>query len=143
MLSIVTASLLGVKGFGELGIITVFVSNVNRLLSFRMGDVVVKYMGEALERGETRSAPRRWSKPPALIEGAHLAGGLWRPGAAGARWARPVSPKIAALAPLFLLYGVSILANITTETATGVLQVTGHFRSQALINLAQSVLVAG
>ncbi|MRR52729.1 MAG: hypothetical protein EG825_17800, partial [Rhodocyclaceae bacterium] len=52
VLSIVTANLLGVALFGLLGIITGFVANVNRLLSFRMGDVVVKYMGEALAHGE-------------------------------------------------------------------------------------------
>ena len=39
------------------------VSNVNRLLSFRMGDVVVKYMGEHLAEEKNRP-PRRWSKPP-------------------------------------------------------------------------------
>ncbi len=44
--------------------------------------------------------------------------------------------------PLFLIYGLSILSNITTETATGVLQVGGHYKSQALINFLQSVATA-
>ena len=42
--SIFAARLLGVAGFGVLGTITVFTSTINRLFSFRMGELVVKYM---------------------------------------------------------------------------------------------------
>ncbi|MBE0699617.1 MAG: oligosaccharide flippase family protein, partial [Anaerolineaceae bacterium] len=48
----------------------------------------------------------------------------------------------AGVAPLFLVFGISILVNIITESAVGVLQVTNHYRSQALINLLQTVVVA-
>lgn len=140
ILSIVTANLLGVAVFGLLGIITGFVSNVNRLLSFRMGDVVVKYMGESLARGE-RERAAAVVKLAGLVEaGTSLLafGALALLAPLGATY----FAKDAALTPLFMVYGLSILANITTETATGVLQVTNHFRSQALINLVQSVVVA-
>lgn len=140
ILSIVTANLLGVAVFGTLGIVTGFVSNINRLLSFRMGDVVVKYMGEALARGEKERAGAV-VRLAALVETATslLAfGALVLLAPLGARF----FAKDAALEPLFVIFGLSILANIAVETATGVLQVTNHFRSQALINLAQSVLVA-
>ena len=140
ILSIVTANLLGVAVFGTLGIVTGFVSNINRLLSFRMGDVVVKYMGEALARGEKERAGAV-VRLAALVETATslLAfGALVLLAPLGARF----FAKDAALEPLFVIFGLSILANIAAETATGVLQVTNHFRSQALINLAQSVLVA-
>ena len=41
--------LLGIDGYGlASGIIMLFASNVNRLLSFRMSEVMVKYLGEAL-----------------------------------------------------------------------------------------------
>ena len=40
--------LLGSAGYGLLTIVMDFASNTNRLLSFRMSEVVVKYMGEAL-----------------------------------------------------------------------------------------------
>src|SRR5512145_221559 len=40
--------LLGDSGYGLLTIIMDFASNTNRLLSFRMSEVVVKYVGEAL-----------------------------------------------------------------------------------------------
>lgn len=140
ILSIVTANLLGVAVFGLLGIITGFVANVNRLLSFRMGDVVVKYMGEALARGDKARAAAV-VKVAGLVEaGTSLLafGALALLSPLGARF----FAHNAALSPLFLIFGLSILANFATETATGVLQVTNHFRSQALINLAQSVLVA-
>jgi hypothetical protein len=61
---IVTANLLGVAGVAvPMGIITGFVADVNRLLSFRMNDVVVRYVGEAMARGEEGNRPRRWSRP--------------------------------------------------------------------------------
>ena len=140
ILSIVTANLLGVAVFGLLGIITGFVSNVNRLLSFRMGDVVVKYMGESLARGETERAAAVVKLAGLVETGTSLLafGALTLLAPLGARF----FAKDMALTPLFLIFGLSILANFSTETATGVLQVTNHFRSQALINLVQSVLVA-
>ena len=47
--SIFAARLLGIFDFGVLGTITVFATTVNRLFSFRMGEVVVKYLGDFLE----------------------------------------------------------------------------------------------
>lgn len=140
VLTIVTAGVLGIRDFGVLGIITNFVSNVNRLLSFRMGDVVVKYMGEALAVGETERAS-------AVVKAAGLLEGITSLAAFGvlmllAPWAAANTAHDPTVTALIVLFGTSILANLTTETATGVLQVTGHFRSQALINLAQSLLVA-
>jgi O-antigen/teichoic acid export membrane protein len=140
VLTVLTAGLLGVKDFGVLGIITNFVSSINRLLSFRMGDVVVKYMGESLALGDKDRAA-------AVVKAAGMAEALTSLVAFGvlallAPLGATYNARNAALTPLFLLFGVSILANITTETATGILQVTGHFRTQAVINLAQSVLVA-
>jgi O-antigen/teichoic acid export membrane protein len=141
VMGIVTANLLGVSVFGAWGIINGFVSNVNRLFSFRMGDVVVRYMGEALEKGEKERAG-------AVVKAAALTEALTSLAAFGVlALLAPIGAlyftKDSSLQPLFLLYGTSILANLIYETSTGVLQVTGHFRSQALINLLQSLLVAG
>ncbi len=145
VLSIVTANVLGVKDFGTLDIATNLVANINRLLSFRMGDMVVKYVGEALERDEMEKAA-------ALVKAAGLIEGITSLAAYGvlallASWGAAFFVKDASLSQativaLFLVYGISILANITTETATGVLQVTNHYRSQAAVTLAQSVLTA-
>lgn len=140
ILSIVTANLLGVATFGVLGIITTLVSNINRLLSFRMGEVVVRHLGEYMARGEHGRAAALVKAAALLEAGTTLAGYLFL---------LAVSPLAAryladdpSAAPLFMVYGLSMLGHFATETATGVLQVGNHYRSQAVINLAQSLLVA-
>lgn len=140
VLSIVTANLLGVASFGVLGVITALVSNINRLLSFRMGEVVVRHLGEYLAREEHGRAA-------ALVKAAALLEAMTT--LTGYLFLLAISPLAArflvddpAAAPLFMVYGLSMLGHCATETATGVLQVGNHYRSQAAINLAQSVLVA-
>ena len=54
--SILAARLLGVTGFGVLGTVIQFVTVINRLTSFRMTEVVVKFAGEHQARGEGRLA---------------------------------------------------------------------------------------
>lgn len=140
VLSIVTANLLGVAGLGVLGVVTSLVSNINRLLSFRMGEVVVKHMGEYLARDDRPRAA-------AIVKIAFLTEGLTSLAAYGvlaalAPLAARFIAKDPATTPLFLVYGLSILGNFGQEVATGVLQVGGHFRSQAAINMGQSVLLA-
>jgi O-antigen/teichoic acid export membrane protein len=141
LLSILTANLLGVRVFGVLGIVISFVSNINRLLSFRMGDVVVKYMSNHLARDEKQAAAAV-IKAAALTEGitSLLAYGIL---AALAPLAATYIADDPTTLPLFLIYGLSILSNITTETATGVLQVGGKYRSMAFINFLQSIATAG
>lgn len=118
-------------------IIMVFVSGVNRLLSFRMSEVVVKYVGEALVRDEKERAA-------ALIKGIGLAE------AATSIIAYLVLLGLAAFAAriyetsafLFAYYGLFLLANLVYETAVGVLQTTNHFNRVARANLFQSVATA-
>lgn len=139
-ISILTANLLGVEQFGALGIVIAFVSNINRLLSFRMGDVVVRYLGEYVTRNEM-------DKAGAVVKAAGLMEALTSITAyIVLALAAPFGAKYIAhdpsVTPLFFLYGVSILGMLTTETATGVLQVGNHYRSQSLINLIQSLVTA-
>jgi O-antigen/teichoic acid export membrane protein len=147
LMVMVTTRLLGVSAYGMLGIITVFVSDVNRLLSFRMGDVVVRYMGEYVQHKEM-------DKAAALVKAAGITEALTSIVAYGVLlWLAPFGvqffikdPSIVdwrTIVPLVQFFGLSILGNLTTETATGVLQVTNHYRSQALINVFQTFLVAG
>lgn len=140
ILTILTARLLGISGFGTLGLITTFVSAVNRLLSFRMGDLVVRYMGEYVARHEMERAA-------ALVKAAGLVEGITSIVAFGvlvliAPLGAAYFVKDTHTTPYFIIFGISILGNITTETATGVLQVGNHYRSQAMINFFQSILVA-
>jgi O-antigen/teichoic acid export membrane protein len=141
VLSILTANLLGVASFGALGVVIGFVTNINRLLSFRMGDFVVRYMGGALAEDDQKTAAAV-VKVAALVEMAtsllaYLVLVLL------SRWGAATFAKDPATQSLFLVYGLAILGNVMTETATGALQVTGHFKSQALLNLLQSLLAAG
>jgi O-antigen/teichoic acid export membrane protein len=140
VLTLVTAKLLGAASFGVLGTITVFSSAINRLFSFRMSEMVVKYMGESLAHDDRMRAA-------AAVKAGMLVEGLTSLAAFAALAAlAPVGAiyivKDASTTPLFLVYGLSILANLINESSTGVLQVTNHYRSQALIYFIQTVLVA-
>ena len=141
VLSILTANLLGVEKFGALGIVITFVSSINRLLSFRMGDVVVRYLGEYVAKNELGKAGAV-VKAAGLMEAAtsltaYVLLALLAP--LGAEYIA----HDPATTPLFFLYGVSILGMLSTETAIGVLQVGNHYRSQSVINLIQSLVTAG
>ena len=140
VLSLVAAKLLGVASFGVLGGIIAFVTAINQLLSFRMGDLVVRYLGEAVAKEETE-------RGAAVVKAAGLAEGLTSLAAYGVLLlltplATQYIIKDAQASWLLPFYGLAILGNITTETATAVLQIGNHYRSQALINLAQAVLTA-
>jgi O-antigen/teichoic acid export membrane protein len=124
-----------------IGTITAFASTVNRLFSFRMNELVVKYYGEARVKHDHDRAG-------AVIKAAGL----------GEITSFVLSFVIvAALAPfaarrladdpttqgLFILYGSMVLMNFVTETSTGILQVTNKFRSYAIVNLVSSIVNAG
>ena len=54
--SILVTRLLGVDGLGLVAIVQTFASNINRLLSFRMSEVVVKYLGQELAVEQSKNA---------------------------------------------------------------------------------------
>ncbi len=141
VLSILTANLLGVASFGALGVVIGFVTNINRLLSFRMSDFVVRYMGGYLAEDKKKHAAAVL-KAAALTELAtSLVAYLVLVLLSG--WGAADFAKDPSTQPLFIIYGFAILGNVMAETATGALRVTGHFRSQALLNLIQSLMTAG
>jgi len=136
--SILAARLLGVLGFGILGTVIAFASNVNRLLSFRMGELVIKYMGQFLAQ-EKKEQAAAVLKAAALTEAltsvvAYLLLVLLAPFAA-----RYIAKDLTT-APLFTYYALALLTNFVAETSTAVLQVGDHFHSQAIINFLQSFL---
>ncbi len=139
--SMFTARALDVSGLGILAGVMTFVSAADRLLSFRMGELVVKYMGQALAQDNKPRAAAVF-KAAALIETAtsilsYLL--VWL--------AAPVAARLfaggPAAAPFFVFYGLIIPAGFAYETSSAVLQIGGHFRAQAALNVAQSVLTAG
>ncbi len=121
------------------GIIMVFASNVNRCLSFRMSEVVVRYAGEAL-------AHEQKDRAAALVKGIGLAEALtsllaYLALVALSPWAASNLAKDPSTVPLFTFYGLFLLANLVYETSVGVLQATDRFSKVARANFFQSVTV--
>lgn len=138
--SIFAARLLGVSGVGVLGSVTAFATTVKSLLSFRMSELVVKYVGDDLSTGNKDRAAAL-VKIVALVEAfssviAYLVLFLSAPLAA------TLFAKDASFYPLFRFYGLYILATLVSETSQGIVQLDRRFKSQAVINLTQSVLTA-
>ena len=135
---ILAARLLGMYGLGVVTAITLFASNVNRLLSFRMNEVVVKYLGEALE-GEDRSQAAALVKGVAGVEMltslvAYFVLVMLAP------WAAKTFAKDSATSGLFILYGLILIPTIVHETSTGVLQSTQNFKLVARVNIIHSIV---
>lgn len=136
--SIFSSRALGVAGFGVLAAITTFAAVADKLLSFRIGELVVKYSGAALTRGDRNGAAAVF-KVSALTEIAvsllsYLIVVLFSP------WAALYFAKDASLAPWFMLYGLIIPAGLTYETSSALLQIAGRFRLQAIINFIQNFI---
>jgi O-antigen/teichoic acid export membrane protein len=119
------------------GIIMVFASNVNRFLSFRMSEVVVKYVGDALAQ-ENKERAAALVKGIALIEAVTSVLAYLVLLALAASAARTYETS----ALLFAYYGLFLLANLVYETSVGVLQTFHHFSSVARANLFQSIAIA-
>ncbi|HSB00731.1 MAG TPA: oligosaccharide flippase family protein [Anaerolineales bacterium] len=129
--------LLGSAGFGLLAIVMDFASNTNRLLSFRMSEVVVKYVGEAL-------AQENKERAAALVKGIGLTEALTSVLAylvllALSLWGAQTFAHDVSVVALFRFYGLFLLANLVYETSVGVLQATGTFKRVALANFYQSI----
>ncbi|MDT8897364.1 lipopolysaccharide biosynthesis protein [Thermanaerothrix sp. 4228-RoL] len=137
---LLAAYLLGPQSYGVLGLVITFASNVNRLLSFRMGEPVIKYVNQYLAQ-ERRDLAAGVVKLAALTEGvssilAFLLLVLLSPLAI--RWF--IKDPIAQ--PWIPLYGLALLGNLFTETSTALLQIGGRFRAQAIITLVQNITTA-
>lgn len=135
--SILAGRLLGVAGFGLIGTVTVFATTLNKIFSFRMNELVVKYFGEAI-------AADNKEKAAAVVKAAGLGETIsaalsfiilviFAPLAASNLAKDPSTTR------LFILYGTIILANFSYETFFGVIQVRNHFRNQAILNLVSSI----
>ncbi|MFZ5819969.1 MAG: oligosaccharide flippase family protein [Chloroflexota bacterium] len=137
---ILAARLLGPAGYGLVGIVMGYAATVNGLLSFRMSELVVRYGGEYLERGEQDRAA-------ALVKAAGLAEGLvsmiaFLAVALSAGLAARTFAKTPGAESLFIIYALGLLANFNLETSTGILQVTDKIRLQGVIHLFQTVVTA-
>jgi len=136
--SILVARLLGVTDFGVLGTITLFTSVVNKFASFRMSELVIKYVGEYTVEGDETKAAAVF-KSAAIIETvtSFFAFGLiWLLAPLGAQF----FAKDIAATNWFILYGLIVLANFMIESSTGLLQIFDKFKIIAGTTVGQSIL---
>ncbi|MEN6298438.1 MAG: oligosaccharide flippase family protein, partial [Anaerolineaceae bacterium] len=135
---ILAARLLGVEGFGILGTITMFTSVVNKFISFRMGELVVKYVGQYSEADDkSRAAALFKAAAIAEMSASLIAFALiWILSPFAARF----FAKDVQLAHWFTIYGLIVIANLIAETSTGLLQIFDRFRRMATLNVVQSVV---
>lgn len=138
---ILVVRLLGIEGYGLLaGTVFVFATNVNRLLSFRMSEVTVKYVSEALAQNNKERAA-------ALVKGLGLIEAVTSIAAylvlfALTPWAAQTFAKEPSTAILFRVYGLFLLGNLIYETSTGVLQTFKRFDRISAVQLGGSILTA-
>jgi O-antigen/teichoic acid export membrane protein len=138
--TIVAVRLIGLTNWGTVAIVQTFASNINRFLSFRMSEVVVKHLGPSLADDKKQEAAVL-VKAAGLTESAmsiigFLALVLLAP------WASRVFAGDATKAPIFIFYGFIILSNLVYETSTGVLQATHRFGHLARVNLVYSIITS-
>jgi len=139
--NILVTKLLGVYQFGLLGAIVKFTSVINKLVSFRMNELVVKYVGQYAEIGSKNRAAAVF-KVASITEilSSFLSYGLILLIAPyGAR----LFAKDIETTDLFILYGLIVLANAMFESSTGLLQILDRFRTLAYIQVIQSVVTLG
>ncbi len=156
--TIFATRLLGYGGLGLVATVQTFTSNTNRFLSFRMSEVVVKYLGEALAgEGKDDAESRAVSAGDERLVSSNLQAasivkgiGLIEAGTSIlaylvlwllASWAAILFANDVSIAPLFPFYGLMLLGNLVYETSTGVLQAHKRFDRLAIINSIQSVIV--
>ena len=138
LMGIMSAQLLGVAGFGLVGLVMGYASTVNSLLSFRMSELVVRYAGEYIERGEK-------DKASVLIKAAGLAEAFVSVLAFAlvvltSGLASQYISKTPNTAWMFIAFAVGLLANFNYETSIGVLQITDKIRMQGTINLIHGIV---
>ncbi len=131
--NILAGRLLGIQGWGLLATIILFTSVVNKFASFRMSELVIKYIGKFSEEKDQEGAAAVF-KAAALAEiGASLV----------------AFTLVVALSPLaatylakdptttgwFMLYGLIILANLIAESSTGLLQIFNRYPQIAIASV--------
>ncbi len=135
---VIAIRLIGFANWGLVATIQTFASNINRFLSFRMSEVVVKHLAPSITEGNKKEAAAI-VKAAGITEAvtsivAFLALLLLAP------WAATNFAKDPSTSPLYIFYGLILLSNLVYETSTGVLQATHHFNHLARANLIQSII---
>lgn len=135
---IIVIRIVGITDYGVLGTIIMFTSVINNLVSFRMGELVVKYVSHFIEIGDNQRAAAVFKAAGLTEMCASLVAFMLV--VALAPLAAEYLAKDPATQSWFIIYGLVILANLISESSTGLLQIFDHFRDIALYNLIQSIV---
>jgi O-antigen/teichoic acid export membrane protein len=138
---VLVARTLGLVQFGTVAIVVSFVAIVNALTSFRMREFVVRYIGAAVGRGETREAAA--TAKAALGAEALMSCIAFAAAVILAPWATRAFLPDGAGSGLIETYAFVILANLVSESTKGVLQVFGDFRMMAAAGVGEQVIRLG
>jgi O-antigen/teichoic acid export membrane protein len=134
--NLLVANMLGPLWFGVLGAIVKFTSVINKLLSFRMNELVVKYIGEFEAQDDHPRAAALFK----VATGVELVSSVLSFGAI--LWLAPLAAqflaKDIATTEWFALYGLIVLGNFMFESASGLLQISDRFRHIATLQVIQS-----
>jgi len=138
--TVLAARLLGKSGLGLIAIVMAYASTINGLFSFRMSEIVVRYGGEYLEKGEKQKAA-------AIIKAASMVETIVSVLAfiflaLTAGLASHFIAKTPGTEMLFIAFSIGLLANFNAETSTGILQLTDRIKLRGTINLIQSIVSA-
>lgn len=135
---ILVARMLGVAGYGVLGTIILFTSVVNKLCSFRMSELVVKYVGLYNQAQEPKRAAAVF-KVAALTE---IVASLAAFGLVVllAPLAARFLAKDESTTVYFVIYGLIVLVNLISESSTGLLQFYDRFRRIGSLFVIQSLV---
>ncbi len=132
---------IGIAGIGLLAAIAGFTNLLNRLTSFRIEELVVRYVRLYHERGEKQKAAAVY-KLAALLEmlGAIVAFAL-------ILLLAPIGANVfsdqAGAEQWFILYGSLVLINAFYHSSDGILQVFNRFDAKSVIDVSQSVVRLG
>jgi O-antigen/teichoic acid export membrane protein len=135
---VLAARLLGAAGYGLVGLVMGYASTVNSILSFRMGELVVRYGGEYLERREKSKASVVFKIAGAAETIVSILAFVFIALTAGL--ASEYIAKTPGTSWMFIAFGLGLLANFNYETSIGILQITGKIRLQGTVNLIQSMV---
>lgn len=134
----ILVSYLGAVEYGSLNIVILFASNVNKLLSFRMGEFVIRYTGGYLAHKDKKRAG-------ASIKLAFIAETITSIFAfilltILAPTAERLLLKNTIPVEWIIFFGVSLLANSITESSTAVMQLSNHYKKIAAVGLTQNII---
>ncbi len=136
--NLLTSNILGPALLGVLGVIVRFTSIINKLASFRMNEMVVKYVGQYKEEGSAAKSAAVFKLACLLESGSSLVSfGVI---ALLAGWAARIFAKDVSFASLFLLYGLIVVGNLIFESSSGLLHISDRFRSISILQVMQGVV---